>query len=86
MTQNELTFVRRMAHHVAAGLTIEAAARAVLADDQRLLSALMEDRPTRATGAQGDGGPMTTWTLTDRASGLRTALARHVYNRLRAAP
>lgn len=86
MTPDELTFVRRMAPHVAAGLTIEAAARAVLADDQRLLSALMEDRPARATGAQGDGGPMTTWAPTDKAAGLRTALAHHVYNRLRAAP
>ena len=87
MTQAELTFVHRMAPHVAAGLTLEDAARAVLADDARLLTALLEDRPTRAYGAQGDGDPVgTAYVPTDAATGLRSALSAHVYSRLRAAP
>ena len=45
MTGAELAFVERMRPHVAAGLPIEAAAAAVLADDERLFIAL-HDRDT----------------------------------------
>jgi hypothetical protein len=41
----ELVFIKRMAPHVAAGLTIEKAAAAVIADDERLFIAL-HDRDT----------------------------------------
>lgn len=49
LTAGAKVFVARMAHHVAAGLSFDDAARAVIADDQRILAALCDangdDRP-----------------------------------------
>ena len=46
LTPDELVFVERMALHIGRGLSFERAARAVLADDERLWKALCDRRTT----------------------------------------
>jgi len=44
-TADELAFIKRMAPHIERGASLEGAARAVLADDQRLWLAAVLDTP-----------------------------------------
>lgn len=84
LTPGEIIFLRRMLPHFMAGKTVEQAAQAVLADDQRLFLALVENRTLKSYGAPGDGSAyLVTAEATETATTLKRELSRIVYERLR---
>ncbi len=70
MTEAETTFVKRMLPHFLSGKTVEQAAAAVLDDDRRIASAVLD----YSYSARGTG---------ERAS-IRRDISDAVYRRLRA--
>ncbi len=83
LTPAERVFIERMAHHVADGLSFEDAARAVIADDERLFAALCDRaRPSYVPTPDERGlsylGPERPGDV------IRREMARDVYSRLRA--
>ncbi len=55
LTQSEQAFVRRMVPHIQAGMTFEEAAKAVLADDERLYLALHDEKTGTAIKSEMAG-------------------------------
>lgn len=78
LTPDELIFVKRMLPHYLAGHSVEEAARLVLEDDGRLLSAVADE----SHQYQGFGDASHSYTDT-KAQALRRALCTAVYHQLR---
>lgn len=60
LTAAEKVFLQRALPHFLAGKSVEDAMRAVLDDDGRLFTKLVEKTYSVSWGAQGDGGPLVT--------------------------
>lgn len=80
MTPTELTFVKRMAFHVAKGLSFEDAGRAVLADDARIFKTVMTDKHAHYMGGNFSVGRCSSY----EPNPVRLELAHHVHTALRA--
>lgn len=84
LTPAELAFVQRMAHHVAQGLTFDAAARAVLADDERIFAAFCDRKTSHYVPTPDERGYA--WGTGERPGDIiARKLARDVYHRIRSA-
>lgn len=79
----EIAFLRRMAFHAARGLSYEEAAKAVIADDERLFAALCDRRHSTYVPTPDERGKA--WDSGERPGDTITReLARTVYDRIRA--
>lgn len=78
----ELNFIKRMAFHVEKGLSFDDAARAVIADDERLFNAFCDRSAAHYVQTFDDRG--TTWTNAERPGDvIRRELSRSVYRSIR---
>ncbi len=78
----EATFLRRMLHHAARGLTYEEAAKAVIADDERLFAAFCDKSHSTFVPTPDERGKA--WSTGERPGDTITReLARTVYDRIR---
>lgn len=83
MTDAEKAFAFRMLPHIERGLGFEAAARAVLDDDMRLMNAALATDHNLSIQTDDYALSCTTGTG-QRGAMIRKKLAARVYNRLRA--
>lgn len=84
LTDAEKVFVARMAHHVEAGLSFDDAARAVIADDQRLFAAFCDRSHSQYAPTPDERG--TSFSTPERPGDvIEHELAMAVYGRLRKA-
>lgn len=82
LTPAEKTFVDRMAHHVAKGLSFDDAARAVIEDDQRIFAALCDRRSSHYVPTPDERGAA--YTTGERPGDvIAREITRDVYTRLR---
>lgn len=85
LTPAETAFVKRMAYHVQCGLSFEDAARAVIADDERLFAALCDRASASYVPTPDERG--LSYTGPERPGDvIRREMARDVYRRLRPRP
>ena len=84
MTDAEKTFALRMLPHLAAGMSFEAAGRAVLEDDARLVAAALATDHNYSVQTYDGAKPCSTGPGR-RGAVIRSELASAVYGRLRAA-
>lgn len=84
MTDGEVVFVRRMLPHFMAGKSVEDAAAAVLADDERLFLALF-DRSHSEFVPTADERGLSHTTRVGKGDVIATEMAGEVYRRIRAA-
>lgn len=84
LTQAEKTFFLRMAPHIESGMSFEAAGRAVLDDDMRLVDAAIATDHNLAIQTD-DYALQCTTGAGQRGASIRSEMARTVYSRLRAA-
>ena len=81
-TPGELVFLKRMAFHVCNGLSMDDAARAVIADDERIFSAIHDKRSSFYMPTADDRGRA--FTTGERKGDLiASELARTVYRKCR---
>ena len=81
-TSAEIAFLRRMAFHAARGLSYEEAAKAVIADDERLFAAFADRRHATYVPTPDERGKA--WDTGERPGDTITReLSRAVYDRLR---
>lgn len=85
LTPEELVFAQRMLPHFMAGKSPAEAAEAVIADDWRLLAAIIQDRGEVIHGDFSDAITFN-YDMKPSATELRSRLSWHVYHRLRATP
>jgi hypothetical protein len=83
LTPSEAVFVARMAHHVARGLSFDDAARAVIADDQRIFAALCDRRSMSYVPTPDERGRA--WDTGERPGNvIEREMAHAVWSRIRA--
>jgi hypothetical protein len=82
LTPAERAFVDRMAHHVAKGLSFDAAARAVLTDDERLFAAFCDRSEAHYVPTPDERG--SSYRTGERPGDLiRREMSRQVYARIK---
>lgn len=82
LTPAEKTFIERMASHAARGLSFEDAARAVIADDQRIFAAFCDRSASHYVPTPDGRG--TSFTSGERPGDVIVReITREVYTRLR---